>query len=475
MKHQLQSAFYIVVAIVLSVSQVAAQGYEIKGHLDKFTEDTIYLGYYYGDKQYLIDTTSVVNGDFVFEGDDELRSGVYLVVMPPKNTFFQVLVDGSNANFSFSADHTNLNETITFEGSIDNEIFYENMSYIGAKKKEADALSSAIDSLSSPAEKQATQTKLDGLGKEVIAHQKTLIAKGEGMLSSALIASGITEDMPEFSGTDDEKQMKRYRHFKSKYWDNLDLGDPRMLLTPQNMMFDRVNYYIEKLTPQHPDSIITSLDLLLAKMEPAEETYKFFLIKFVNDYAAPKFVGLDKVFVHLAETYYATGKAPWIDEKQLAKILDEAQKTKPTLIGQQAPDFTVQRRDSSDLSLYGLDNEHTILVFWAHDCGHCKESMPALDEFMKKHQDKDLGVLSVCTKIAKDEGLCWDFVDEKGLDHLTNASDMKGGLSRIHSLYNIKKTPKLFVLDRDKVIVTKGIGVEQLEQFFVSQGVFESE
>jgi len=240
-------------------------------------------------------------------------------------------------------------------------------------------------------------------------------------------------------------------------------------------MFDRVNYYIEKLTPQHPDSIITSLDLLLAKMEPAEETYKFFLIKFVNDYAAPKFVGLDKVFVHLAETYYATGKAPWIDEKQLAKILDEAQKTKPTLIGQQAPDFTVQRRDSSDLSLYGLDNEHTILVFWAHDCGHCKESMPALAEFMKKHQDKDLGVLSVCTKIAKDEGLCWDFVDEKGLDNLTNASDMKGGLSRIHSLYNIKKTPKLFVLDRDKVIVTKGIGVEQLEQFFVSQGVFESE
>ncbi len=475
MKHHSSISFWMLTLAVLVTGELAAQGYEIKGHLDNFSEDTIYLGYYYGDKQYLMDTTAVTEGNFIFEGDDTLRSGVYLVVMPPKNTFFQVLVDGSKAQFSFSADHKKLNETIAFEGSMDNEIFYENMTYIGGKKKEAEMLTKVLDSLSSPTEKANVQGQVEGLGKGVIAYQKTLVAKGDGLLSGALIASGITEELPEFSGTDDERQVQRYRHFKKHYWDNLDLGDPRMLLTPQNMMFDRVNYYIDKLTPQHPDSIIISLDLLLSQMEPAEETYKFFLIKFINDYAAPKFVGLDKVFVHLADTYYSTGKAPWIEEKQLAKILDEARKTKPTLIGAQAPNFTVQLRDSTDISLHEFDHEFTILVFWAHDCGHCKESMPELVEFMSKHQDKDIGAFSVCTKITKDEALCWDFVDEKGLADLTNASDMKGGLSRMHSLYNIKKTPKLFVLDRDKVILTKGISVDQLEEFFTRQGVFESE
>ncbi len=36
----------------------------------------------------------------------------------------------------------------------------------------------------------------------------------------------------------------------------------------------------------------------------------------------------------------------------------------------------------------------------------------------------------------------------------------------MHSLYNIKKTPKLFVLDSKKKILSKELSPEQLGEFF---------
>jgi thiol-disulfide isomerase/thioredoxin len=223
---------------------------------------------------------------------------------------------------------------------------------------------------------------------------------------------------------------------------------------------------MEKLTPQHPDSIIQSIDYLLPKMEGAKDTYKNYLIKFLNDYAQSKIVGMDAVYVHLALEYYNKGKAPWVEESQLDKIIANAMDAEPTLIGKMAPNLTVQLRDSSDISLYDIDADYLILVFWAHDCGHCKESMPQLKKFYEENQGRGIKVLSVCTKLNKDQPACWDFVDEKELDIWINASDVKGGRSYMHSLFNIKKTPKLFVLNKDKKIISKDLGADQLGAFF---------
>ena len=46
-------------------------GYQIKVKIDNFDQKELYLGYYYGDKQYLKDTAYLAsNGWFYFEGED---------------------------------------------------------------------------------------------------------------------------------------------------------------------------------------------------------------------------------------------------------------------------------------------------------------------------------------------------------------------------------------------------------------------
>ncbi|MCB0666902.1 MAG: DUF5106 domain-containing protein [Saprospiraceae bacterium] len=450
------------------LSHSQAPRYEIKGHLENYSQDSIFLGYYYGDKQYLLDTATVENGDFQFS-EDSLKEGVYLVVMPPDNRYFQIIVDAEENEFSFSGDLDQIEETIEFTGSSDNELFYKNLRYISTKRKEVEALNAAKDTLSE-ADQLAVDERLKAINDEVTLYQKSLVEANPGYLTSALIRSGFLIDIPEYTGTQEEINTQQYRYYKKHYFDHVNLSDERLLRAPKHIIFDRVNYYLEKLTPQHPDSIIQSIDYLLHEMEGAEEIYRYYLIKFLNDYAQSKIVGMDAVYVHLALNYYAKDKAPWVEDAQLEKIIQNAREAEPTLIGKFAPNVKLQQRDSTDITLYDIRADYTIVVFWAHDCSHCKESMPKLKDFYEK-RGADLGikVFSVCTKVLKDEPPCWEFVDERQLDTMDgwiNVSDQNGGRSFMHSLFNIKKTPKLFILDKDKKIISKDLGPEQLGEFF---------
>ena len=72
----------LTVALLLTIASFAGgKGYDLKIHVNGNTDSICYLGYYYGDKQYLIDTVLVKNGKFSFSGDEPLDGGIYLIVM----------------------------------------------------------------------------------------------------------------------------------------------------------------------------------------------------------------------------------------------------------------------------------------------------------------------------------------------------------------------------------------------------------
>ena len=45
---------------------------------------------------------------------------------------------------------------------------------------------------------------------------------------------------------------------------------------------------------------------------------------------------MDAVYVHIVKNYYAKGLAPWTEEDQLKKIVKNAEKLEPLLIGKTA-------------------------------------------------------------------------------------------------------------------------------------------
>ena len=450
----LSAIFFVLISIF------AQGGHEIKIRLNDFDQKQLFLGYHYGDNQYLKDTVEIdASGYFTFKGEEPLDGGVYLVIMPPDNQYFQIVLDEGQQVFSIETSAKDPVSNIKVNGSSDNKLLYEYLNFLSGKIVEQKELSKDKDS-PDEAKKTAATKKLEELDGLVKKYQSDLIKDHPKTMSAIMVKSNLANPMPNFEGTEEEKSMKRYVHYKKHYFDNIDLADPRMLRTP--FLSQRVSYYMEKLTPQNPDSMIMSIDYLLAKMKPAEETFKYYLIHFLNKYARTKVVGEDKVYVHIAENYYCKGLAPWTEEEQLAKICDNARRLKPILIGKKARDVKTRDKEGTSHNLYDFDSEFTILYFWASDCGHCKKMTPFLIDFNEKYKSKGVSIMTICKPKTGNYKECWDYIDEH--DNMENMLNTYDPSNRAQIYYNVRSTPSMFILNKDKEIIMKGIGADQLDE-----------
>jgi thiol-disulfide isomerase/thioredoxin len=346
------------------------------------------------------------------------------------------------------------------------------LNFISEQRPIADNLRKSIEAAGEDATQKAKfEEELAKIDESVFIYQDELIQQHPKSLTAATIRSNKGTTLPEFIGTDEEIQIKRWHFSKVHYFDNIDLADPRMARTP--FLFQRVNHFISKLTAQHPDSISQSIDVVLKQMETAEDTYKYYLVHFLNEYAKSKVIGFDAVYVHLALNYYKEGKAPWTDEDQLEKIIENGKKLKPLLLGKTAPNIKMQTKEGKELELHSFQAKYTVLFFWDPDCGHCKKATPKLLEFHEKFNSQGVEIFGICTKLVeKDddgkwttEGMkeCWDYTEEKGTNIWLNTVDSYHR-SRYKTVYDIRTTPQIYVLDKDKKILLKKVGAEQLSE-----------
>ena len=108
-------------AFVIPFLAFGQKGYEIKVRVDGIKDTTAFLGYHYGDKQYVTDTVRVDGkGNFVFKGDEPLDGGIYLIVLLNKS-YFEIIV--SEQKFSLETDTLDLVNHLKVSGSKENLIF----------------------------------------------------------------------------------------------------------------------------------------------------------------------------------------------------------------------------------------------------------------------------------------------------------------------------------------------------------------
>ena len=255
----------------------------------------------------------------------------------------------------------------------------------------------------------------------------------------------------------------------------------RLLHTP--FYEHKVIDYLDKAAIQHPDSIQKEADLLMSKIGSNEEVRRYMLGTIYNHLAekANQFVGMDAPFVYFAEKYYLP-QATWADAAFRENLVKDIAKIKPNLIGKEAPNLplaeipvehfltaktdTVARKSlqiGRMMTLKDVKAKFTVLAFWEVDCGHCQKEIPLLyDSIYPIIRDKDVKIVAIHMLTGVEAKAKWvDFVNNHKLYDWINATPLE---YTYKETYNILSTPTIYLLDENKHILSKRIGVKQLPQ-----------
>lgn len=456
------------VLLFLSINSFAQKkGYEIEFKIAGCQPGTAVLAYYYGDKQYIKDSTQIdASGKFVFSGAEELDQGIYITVMPPDNKYFEVIID-ADQHFSMTSKYANPVNEMKVAGSEENKRFYSYLQFLEGQKEKSSPLSArakelqAADSLGykDSDEFKELQEKMAAVDEEVKDYKNKFIEENPKALLSKVFLASKDPDIPEAPSKEDSTFAWRY--FKDHFWDNVDFSDERLIRTP--VYHSKLARFMTKTIYQVPDSIIVEASKLVEKTRKSQELFKYTVFWITSHFETSKQMGMDAVFVHMAKNYYMTGQAFWADSTTIEKIGERATKLSYSLIGNTAPNLIMKDTSGVFQILHGIQKDYTIAYFWDPDCGHCKKVTPKVKEFYDKFKEElDVEIYAVCTN--KDEQEAWrKYIIDNNLDWI-NVEDPEQKTAYKY-LYDIYSTPVIYLLDKDKKIIAKRLGAEDLENF----------
>ncbi len=129
------------------------------------------------------------------------------------------------------------------------------------------------------------------------------------------------------------------------------------------------------------------------------------------------------------------------------------------------PNFYWQDSTGKLVSFDGIHKKVTLINFWATWCTPCKKEIPDLIEINKEFADAGVTVIGIST----DKGVrvldeVREFVDENNINYPIIIDN--GKLSEAFG--NIRGIPVTFLIDEDKNIVKKFLGIKS-KDFFVEQ------
>jgi len=262
-----------------------------------------------------------------------------------------------------------------------------------------------------------------------------------------------------------------YYYYRTAYLNNIDFTDDRLVRTP--VFHPRISNYITRIIPQIPDTIALAAFDVCDRALGRKEMQKWLIYWITNHYETSEFMGMDKVFVKMADRYYSDKKATyWVEDALRFKITDRADLLRNTLIGAKAINLSLPDTAMNYQSLYNIKADYTVVLFWDPHCGRCKEEIPKLNTLYKKLNAKNVKTtkrLEIYALGSTTDYPEWrKYIRENKLPWI-NVHDPNHE-SNYHRYYDVYSTPVVYLLNKDKKITAKRLSVEQLEDF-IEKGI----
>ncbi len=464
---------YILAFALFSISHSlwAQGGYNISITLKPNRNSYVYLGYYYGNKKALADSTLLdANSKGAFKGKQPLTGGIYFIVSPKKEILFEVLID-KQQNFSITADTSNIPAGVVYTNSKDNTLFQHYTNFANKTGQAAAKANQELSAVKNAKDSATVTARLKQLGDRLHVYRDSINKVYPGSILSAMFRAMKEPIVPPASIHPGGKYDSNYayHYYKSHFWDGVEFGDERLARTP--FFEPKVDKYFRELVAPHPDSIIREADKMILYSRGSKEMYKFFMVYFVQKYVNPEFMGQDAVFVHLFEKYINTGQTDFFTEQYKEFMTKRAYSLMANLIGRPAANLEMVDSTDKPAPLYNIKSDMIVVCFWDPTCSHCKEVVPRLDSiYHAKWKNQGVALYGVMTDGGKESWI--KFIQDRNLKDWVHVyqlpskevEDNAAGRPSYKQLYDVYQTPLLYLLDKDKRIVAKKLSFEQLNE-----------
>lgn len=448
--------------ILLFISGLAfGEGYKINVNISSAQNNKVKLAYYYLDNIYVKDSIQFDSkGSGIFEADTLLPQGLYKIYFDENNHFDFLL--GADQSFSITKESFTSTE-IKIVGAIETDEFGKYAVFLRDMQKKGADLNKKLET-ATPEEKTEIQAEMAKLTPEVQAYWFNIKEKyPDTFLSAFLLANYVPaldiSTLPtEVQQSDSLLLLARFNYQKEHYWDYFDYTDERFLYTP--LFKPKLETWFTKVLYQTYDSVKAPVYKLIEDVRPNKRVFQVVASWFLNSSISSNVMGMDALFVDLAESYYLNGQAFWATDESIKKIRENVIFAEHNLIGLTAPDLTLENIDGEFVNLHKIESKFTIVLIYEPECSHCKVFVPQLHEDVyKQFKDKGLAVYAIYSMDNKEE---WnEFLIKHNLFDWYNVWD-ENHISQFKILYDARKTPVVYVLDENKKIIAKGMSVEQI-------------
>ena len=443
--------------------QLNAQHYNIELQLDGTPNKTVQLAYHYLGKIYAADSAQLdAKGHGVFTGDTILPQGLYKILVD-KDHHFDFLL-GADQDFKISNSSYEAKDA-KIEGSAESEAFVDYINFLADLQQQSASLNVAYQNANATERDKIAQQR-EALNNKMYDYWAMIDKKfPDSFLYKFLTANYVPKldesTLPkEIQENDSLLLMAQFNYQKKHFWDYFDYTDERYLYTP--FYKNKLETWFNKVLYPAYDSVKPYVYQFIEDVKPNKRLFQFATSFFLNSSINSNIMGMDALFVDIARDYYLSGEAFWATDKSMKAIRENVLFIQDNLIGEIAPDLTLESFDGEFINLHQIESKLTVVLIYEPNCSHCKVFVP---EFYKEvylpNKDKGLTVYAIYSMDNKNE---WtEFLAKHDMFDWINVWDPKH-TSRFKIKYDARKTPGVYLLDKDKKIIGKKMTVKQLKE-----------
>lgn len=239
--------------------------------------------------------------------------------------------------------------------------------------------------------------------------------------------------------------------------DKIDFNDTTQI--EGDFMWETIAEYITQ-TQQSDDNqknqmynMILAADNVLSRSTTSYEMYRAvyqYLISGFNE------LGANMVVDYLVRMPYVEHLN--LDEQQWSDIIRISESYNRVKIGMKVPDIHAKTIDKLEITLSEIKSKYTVILFWSYSCPHCRDLVNELGELAKSKKDVSIVTVNVSGKLKEVKRL----LKKAGLQKQYNICDGKGWQSPIVEDYAVDMTPSLYLLDENKVLLSKPFDYDEV-------------